>query len=248
MAMTAVAPWIKWWKFLSWKPVEYRDMELAIASTSDKYVPNESDVEKCISNGWWDLAKRIVLLSHEEGVDLSYRVRQSIEKVQRESSELLQLLNRHYDEVDVVNVAFQWAESPQEIFLAVKFSNRWSSPGERTACSLEVKGNMLRYSSTGTQSDKLKKYQLILELHDDVLGGETRVSAVSMGRFTITLKKARPAVWNMLTKGNEKLPNQQIWWDMKDKHQEACDDFVEGQAKEAETAAKDTEGENNAEL
>ncbi|ORM41889.1 Ubiquitin-like modifier-activating enzyme 5 [Babesia sp. Xinjiang] len=158
-------------------------------------------------------------------VDLSYKVRQSLEKVQKQSAELLQLLNRHYDQVDVVNVAFQWAESPHEIFLALKFSNRWSSPVSNE--SLEVNGNMLKYSSMGTQSDKLKKYQLVLELHDEVVKNETKVSPVSMGRFTITLKKAKPAVWNSLTKGNEKLPNQQIWWDMKDKHQDACDNFIE---------------------
>lgn len=63
------------------------------------------------------------------GIDLSYKVRSTIDKVNRESSALLQLLNKHYDEPDVVNVAFQWAESPTEVFLAVKFSNRWSSPG-----------------------------------------------------------------------------------------------------------------------
>lgn len=86
---------------------------------------------------------------------------------------------------------------------------------------------MLKYSSTGTQSDKLKVYQLVLELYDDVISKETRVTPVSMGRFTITLTKARPAVWNRLTKRNEKIPNQQIWWEMKDKHQEACDKFTE---------------------
>ncbi|GBE59109.1 CS domain-containing protein [Babesia ovata] len=225
----AISPALKWFSFLSWKPVEYKNMEAAIYSTTDKYVPNEMDVDRCISNGWWDLAKKIVLLSHEEGVDLSYRVRQSVETVQKRSNELLQLLNKHYDEVDIVKVAFQWAESPHEVFLAVKFSNRWTSPGALVVSdeSLVIQGNTLKYSSMGTQSDKMKKYILELELYDDVVKSETRVSPVSMGRFTITLKKARPAVWNTLTKGNEKIPNQQIWWDMKDKHQIACDTFVE---------------------
>ncbi|GFE53144.1 CS domain-containing protein [Babesia ovis] len=229
LATASLSPPFRWFRFLNWMPVEYRDLEAAIGSTTEKYVPNETDVEKCIANGWWDLAKRIVLLSHEEGVDLSYKVRQSVQEVQRQSSEILQLLNKHYDKVDVVNTAFQWAESPYEVFLAVKFSNRWSSPGALVVSneSLEVEGNLLKYSSMGTQSDKLKKYQLILELYDDVVKSETKVTPVSMGRFTITLKKARPGVWNSLTKSKDKLPNQQIWWDMKEKHQEACDDFVD---------------------
>nr|BAN65748.1 conserved hypothetical protein [Babesia bovis] len=227
-ATASLSPIFRWVRFFNWMPVEYRDMESAIDSTSTKYVPSERDVERCISNGWWDLAQRIVLLSHEEGIDLSYIVRQSVQRVQKHSSDLLKLLDRHHNKVDVVNTAFQWAESPYEIFLAVKFSNRWSSPGALVVSneSLDIEGNMLRYVSTGTQSDKPKRYQLILELFDDVVKDETKVSAVSMGRFTITLKKARPGVWKSLTKSREKLPNQQVWWDMQEKHQLACDDFI----------------------
>ncbi|KAK1932783.1 hypothetical protein X943_000784 [Babesia divergens] len=203
------------------KAVQYKDMEELVSSTRAKYVPNET---RYVDTDEGDMTA---------GIDLSYKVRSTIDKVNRESSALLQLLNKHYDEPDVVNVAFQWAESPTEVFLAVKFSNRWSSPDKQIGAlvvtneSLDVDGNMLKYSSTGTQSDKLKVYQLVLELYDDVISKETRVTPVSMGRFTITLTKARPAVWNRLTKRNEKIPNQQIWWEMKDKHQEACDKFTE---------------------
>ncbi|CDR97044.1 hypothetical protein, conserved [Babesia bigemina] len=221
LATAAITPAIKWFSYLSLKPVEYNNMEAAIYSKTDRYVPNER---------WVIIGGRLT----RAGVDLSYRVRQSVETVQKQSAELLQLLNKHYDEVDVVKVAFQWAESPHEVFLAVKFSNRWSSPGALVVSdeSLEVKGNKLKYVSMGTQSDKKKKYILELELYDEVIKDETRVSPVSMGRFTITLKKARPSVWNTLTKGNEKIPNQQIWWDMKDKHQIACDTFVEEKPEE----------------
>lgn len=221
------------------KFVEYETMEGIINSANEKYIPNDVDVEKCIINGWWDLAKRIVTLSHQEGIDLSYKVRSTVEQMQRESAELIQLLNKHYNTIDVVNVAFQWAESPSEVFLAIKFSNRWSSPGALVVSdeSLDVDGNVLKYSSKGTQSDKLKMYQLILELYDEVLPQETKVTPVSMGRFTITLKKVHKAVWGRLTKGNEKIHNQQIWWEMKEKHQEACDTFVEGDEADPEADA-----------
>ncbi|AFZ79325.1 signal peptide-containing protein [Theileria equi strain WA] len=213
--------------FFSLKPAEYTEMEKKVKRTNPKYVPTHSDVETCIMNNWWDLAKKIVILSHEQDIDLSSTVHSTVEKIQRDSKELVNLLNKQYNELDIVNAALQWAESPNEIFLSIKFSARWSSPGALQVENekLDVNEDKLEYSGIGMHSGKRKKYQVKLHLFGNVIGSHTKVTPVSMGRFSITLKKAVPGVWNYLNKSTEKLPNQQIWWEMKEKYQEECENF-----------------------
>lgn len=97
---------------------------------------------------------------------------------------------------------------------------------------LNVDEDKLEYSGIGTHSGKRKKYQVNLHLFNRVVGAETKVTPVSMGRFSITLKKEIPEVWNTLNKMNEKVPNHQIWWEMKEKYQDECDKFLKENTKQ----------------
>ncbi|XP_952284.1 uncharacterized protein TA13150 [Theileria annulata] len=204
---------------------EYSNMSTRIDSTFPKYVPNDSDVETCILNNWWDLAKKIVLLSHEQDIDLSSSVRSSVETVQRNSKELLDLLSKHYNELDVYFLFFN--------VLISELTLPFNGLNHQMKCALQVENEVLNvdkdrleYSGIGTHSGKRKKYQVNLHLFNRVVGPETKVTPVSMGRFSITLKKEIPEVWNTLNKMNEKVPNHQIWWEMKEKYQEECDKFI----------------------
>lgn len=65
------------------------------------------------------------------------------------------------------------------------------------------------------------KYELDLELFDDIDVEESKYEFNSVGRLYVNLaKKGRPNRWRRLLKQTEKLPNMALWWEMHDKHEE----------------------------
>lgn len=66
------------------------------------------------------------------------------------------------------------------------------------------------------------KYELDLNLFDDVDVEASKYELGSVGRLSVTLaKKGRPNRWRRLLQQTEKLPNMQIWWDLHSKYEEA---------------------------
>jgi hypothetical protein len=67
------------------------------------------------------------------------------------------------------------------------------------------------------------KYELDLELFDEVEVAESRYELGSVGRLSVVLaKQGRPNRWRRLLHTTDKPPsNMQIWWEMHEKHEEA---------------------------
>lgn len=66
------------------------------------------------------------------------------------------------------------------------------------------------------------RYELDLELFDDIDVEESKYEFSSVGRLSVTLaKKGRPNRWRRLLKQTEKPSNMQLWWEMHEKHEEA---------------------------
>ncbi|CBZ51203.1 conserved hypothetical protein [Neospora caninum Liverpool] len=126
--------------------------------------------------------------------------------------------------------AFQWAQSPVEVFLNIKFAYRWSSPGALSVVDplFASDTQSFAFSGVGTHSGIKKKYSLSLALFDEIIPEATRWSFASVGKVVVTLQKKKMGVWDRLTEDKAKISNMNVWWDMKEKVQRDLDDFQRG--------------------
>ena len=66
------------------------------------------------------------------------------------------------------------------------------------------------------------KYELDLDLFDEIDVEESKYEFSSVGRLNVNLvKKGRPNRWRRLLHSKEKMPNMQIWWELHEKHEDA---------------------------
>ncbi|KAF7457258.1 CS domain-containing protein [Cryptosporidium felis] len=178
------------------------------------------DLITSISRGWWTLSKKLIIKTHEQGIDLSPVVRSTELAIRKELDELTRLLNKKHSEIATISPAFQWAQSSDHVYLNIKFTYRWNAPG---ALKIEnetvsINDNFFSFSAMGSHSHEKKKYLLELELYDSVDPKRSEWSFGSVGKLSCTLFKKNPDIWPRLIRDqNFKIPNMHIWWEMKEK-------------------------------
>jgi hypothetical protein len=131
--------------------------------------------------------------------------------------------------------AFQWAQSPEEVFLSVKFSHKLDAPA-----TLNVQHNLTLDNSRLLLigSNGLKNFKLDLELLNEIVLDSSGWSSSSNGRITITLKKAATAKWGRLLRDNSKKPsNMHFWLDKQESYSDALEELERNEDKVKETAA-----------
>ncbi|KAH8583908.1 uncharacterized protein ELE39_002666 [Cryptosporidium sp. chipmunk genotype I] len=182
------------------------------------------DLNTSISRGWWMLSRKLIIKTHEQGIDLSPVVRSAELSIRRELNELTRLLNKKHSEIATLSPAFQWAQSSDQIYLNIKFTYRWNAPG---ALKIEnetvsIRDNIFFFSAMGSHSHEKKKYLLNLELFDNIDSDLSEWSFGSVGKLSCTLVKKKPnTIWPRLLKDQKlKIPNMHIWWEMKEKHED----------------------------
>ncbi|RYG45279.1 hypothetical protein EON67_10760 [archaeon] len=138
--------------------------------------------------------------------------------------------------------AFEWAQSPDSLFLNVKFAHKLDTPATLGCESegLQVSGKHLQFKA---QCKKGKEFHLSLHLLNDVDSSNSTWSMSSVGRAMVTLRKATNGTWPRLLANPQKLPNMHIWWAMREKYTTENEEFAKQQAsgsKAAPTAAAPT--------
>eukprot|EP00922_Rhytidocystis_sp_ex-Travisia-forbesii_P017616 GHVS01026246.1.p1 GENE.GHVS01026246.1~~GHVS01026246.1.p1 ORF type:complete len:422 (+),score=118.52 GHVS01026246.1:70-1335(+) len=201
---------------------------------------DQHDLQLAIGRSWWKLSQALILRSHKEDRDFSTFVRSAVADIRHNTDELIRLLNKKHAEIAVMSPAFQWAQSPEQIFLNIKFAYRWSSPGALSVENekIETKACCFYFSGVGTHSHVKKEYRLELDLFDDLDATETKWSFASVGKVFVTLQKKTSGVWKQLTRSPAKFPNMAVWWDMKEKFYDTNKEFL-SEAKN-NTAADDS--------
>uniref|UniRef100_A0A0G4F358 CS domain-containing protein n=1 Tax=Chromera velia CCMP2878 TaxID=1169474 RepID=A0A0G4F358_9ALVE len=197
------------------------------------------ELENAITRGWFDLAGQIIRRAHAQSRDVSSSVRAAVQTVKNKADELIRLLNKDAETIQVMSPAFQWAQSADSIFLNIKFSFRWSAPGALSVENevIEANGSSFYFAGIGTHSHVKKKYELKLDLFSEVDSKVVEWSFGSVGKLTVTLRKREKRKWKRLLKdANQKISNMSVWWDMKEKYASEVDRLGE----DAEDAAKDS--------
>lgn len=172
-----------------------------------------------IGRGWWNAARELVTSSHTQA---DGKCRAGIEKVvRREVGDmklkadglLLALSQQDPDKVGLVRCSFQWAQNSTAIFLTVKFSHRWSSPGalkvhdEKAA----VTDCCFNFSASGEHSQLRKRYTLDLRFYREVEPARWSWQHAAAGRITVEIKKKVPDKWPRLLASKDKHYNMAMW-------------------------------------
>eukprot|EP00927_Polykrikos_kofoidii_P023738 TRINITY_DN21764_c0_g1_i1.p1 TRINITY_DN21764_c0_g1~~TRINITY_DN21764_c0_g1_i1.p1 ORF type:complete len:541 (+),score=91.52 TRINITY_DN21764_c0_g1_i1:74-1696(+) len=181
-------------------------------------VPKEV-IERVISRQWWELSAELVAKSQQQGIDLSFSVRQAVRALKLEVDELVRMLNPKYGLAQQVSPAFQWAQNETCILLTVKYTVRWNAPGalEVTDAFVNMTGNFFQFSGLGKHSNNKYKYLLSLDLFDNIDPAASTWSAASVGKVSVTLRKRWPRMWpRLLANKKVKIGNMHVWFEMQE--------------------------------
>lgn len=117
------------------------------------------------------------------------------------------------------------------IYLEIKFAHRHDSPGclEIKNHSIEIYKNMFYFKGYCVIGDIPIKFELNLELFQDVNKDESIWDFSSVGRFVVTLKKQMPNMyWDRLLRDqNEHVQNMKVWFEMRNKFEEELKSYME---------------------
>lgn len=118
----------------------------------------------------------------------------------------------------VVSPAFQWAQSNSSIYIQIKLSYRWSSPGALSVHheNITLNSTSVLFSGIGKHSTVEKHYILKLPLYNTIDVEKSTWLWGSVGKLSMTLKKAEEGLWPTLLNSSAKMPNMHVWLDMQD--------------------------------
>ncbi|KAF4676026.1 hypothetical protein FOL47_006826 [Perkinsus chesapeaki] len=132
-------------------------------------------IEEAVNASDWTLASE--LLRQEviagRGSEVDLRIRQLSANLHHQADHLVRLLDRDYamGHYATVTPAIQWAQNSTHVFMNIKFSHRWNSPGALRVRDpqLSVSPCCFNFSATGELSGVVKRYILSFELAHDVV-------------------------------------------------------------------------------
>jgi hypothetical protein len=230
-----------------------RDQAVALELLQQKVVSvadcNPEDTAWLTERGWWAAARELVQRSHEEA-DAKQRqaietvVRREANNLKRRSDELLLSLSpQESSKIGVVRCAFQWAQNSTTIFLSVKFSHRWSSPGALKVHDeqVNVSSCCFNFTAEGEHSQLHKRYSLDLHFLHEVKPDLWSWQLASAGRFTVEVQKRVPGVWERLLHGKEKPGSMAAWESMNQRYKKELKEFKQEELKKRKLKLGDDE-------
>lgn len=118
--------------------------------------------------------------------------------------------------------AFEWAQSPDALLLQVKFSHKLDTPAtlgceaDREGLGLSVSGRHVSFRADCKAARKA--FHLTFTALRELDGENSTWSMTSVGRATLTLRKATAAMWPRLLSSTAKARSQvHTWWQMQEK-------------------------------
>jgi len=158
----------------------------------------------------------------EEKLDptLEAGLQKAVGEVRRKLSETTALLQQaKMHPVSVVSPAFEWAQSPDQVFIGVKFAHKLDAPACIDLMDQKVSIEEQKVSIDAVCKGKHKEFKLELELFEEVNSENSSWSMASVGRGTFTLqKKFADHRWARLLAGKEQPRNMHTWWRLHEKY------------------------------
>lgn len=120
-----------------------------------------------------------------------------------------------------IEPALQWAQSPDTIFINVKFAHKIDAPAciDLIDAKHEILDNRIMVSAACSKTQAGKHYKLDLLLFSEVDVAQSNWTLTSVGRGSFQLKKLVPQTkWDRLLSAREKPKNVHLWWAMQEKY------------------------------
>ncbi|CAG9335904.1 unnamed protein product [Blepharisma stoltei] len=196
------------------------------ADSEDKYIKELSkDVEfddKCLKDlmvkQWWQASIELSTFAIQKDQQIDPSFKAEALNTKKKVEKLISLIENQ-GKINTVSPAFQWAQSPDTVFIEVKFSHRWDYPGclEVSDPEVSIKEDRITFTGMCSRSNQRIKIALDLELYNKIVPEASTYSMKSGGRLNFTLKKYEVEAWAKPNKG-KKLSNATVWWEMRDKY------------------------------
>eukprot|EP00366_Plasmodium_knowlesi_P001409 XP_002258906.1 [Plasmodium knowlesi strain H] len=218
--------------------LNFQNEQLAASffEANKNYRVTKDDIVDGIEKCWFNVTNYLISESIKQENDFSNDVKTTVNSMKFKLDQLL-TVSYSTKKIDTVNASFQWAQSPDHIFLNIKFSHKWSSPGALKVKDEKVvaKKNLFSFSALSDDTNSVtKKYTVDLMLLHDIDESETKYNFASVGKVVVTLKKKEKRIWRRLLKSKEKNSNMQVWWDMKEKYHDSVKSFLQEEEKKNE--------------
>ena len=228
----------------AWQSDDECETELASGAAT----ANARTLEDAIRQGLWGCAESIGRKGTESGVELRSVVDMESRVISKKLATLKDAIESSLP-VQVILPAYQWAQSPSEIYLNVKFSHKLDAPA-----TLNVEANTVNVTSTSVvleASNGRKSFQLNLSLYGEVQGGDAAVwSMASVGRMTFTLKKkeGERSKWpRLLADAGKKPGNQHFWYSQAEQFSDELEELEEEEMKRRKQKREEKEQEEKQE-
>lgn len=155
----------------------------------------------------------------------------AINNVQRKLEDLHNKFRFEESDFQKVSPAFQWAQSMNHVFIQIKFAHRHDSPGclEIKDQSVELYQNMLYFKGYCVLGDIPIRFELNLEMFQNIKKEESTWDFSSVGRFQLTLKKEMAGMyWDRLLKDEkENIHNMKVWFEMRAKYEDELKSYMD---------------------
>lgn len=174
--------------------------------------------------GYWQCAKDLVNKNSDRALEYKTIFDGEERVIMKEIASLKQLIDT-YQPANYINPAFQWAQSPSEILLNIKFAHKLDAPA-----TLNVEANTVNITNNKLlllASNGRKNFKLELVFLKEIIPSESTYAMASVGRMTITLKKEHNLRWSRLTEGTAKLKQLHIWWDVNERYKSEVEKLPE---------------------
>ena len=172
-----------------------------------------STVDELMSSGFFDATEALVELANKNGIsqaDLSTIVFQSSTKLQRRLQGLQDRVSKHSHSAGIPP-AFEWAQSPDSVFLNVKFAHKLDTPA-----TLGCEADPPVFAEGGVTlraecKDKRKTFLLSILTYKPLAVENCSWSMSSVGRASLTLRKSVNGTWpRLLANDSRKPPNMHV--------------------------------------
>ena len=161
---------------------------------------------------------------------IKYRENLSL-SVNTMKKQLEEIHNKHRFEVkeyQKMSPSFRWAQSLDNIYIEIKYSNRHDSPGclEIKDMNIDIKNDSLTFEGYCVLADVPIKIDFHIETYQGINVIECSHGEGSVGRYQIRLRKKERSYWKKLLKDEFPVPNNmRIWIEMKEKYEQELKEY-----------------------
>ena len=191
---------------------------------------SHSCIDLLISKGKLSSLDKYLSLLKLNNINFKDSLLSSINKFKKKISDINTKFKYNEKDYQIISPSFKWAQSLNEIFIEIKFSHRFDSPGCIEINNLKVSitkntVNLIGYCILGDIPIKINFHiETLFEIDDK---NSTHGFFGLVGRYQFTLKKKISGQYweKLLSKNNPTFLNMGIWFEMKEKYENEIKNF-----------------------